>query len=224
MVSTEHDFLFVHIPKTAGNAIQNVLREYSEARVEADADHLDGEHRFGVTDEKYGTTKHSPISEYQAAIEPEVYERLFKFAVIRNPWDRMISAYFSPHRGDVEWRPEAFREFVQDQPPLRYYIDTLDFKGRLAGKIARVSPGGAQLVKPLGEDLDFVFRFENLNEGFQRLCDHIGIPKQSLPVRNESNRDHYSAYYTAELRGLVGRRFAEEIRFGDYHFEALQGT
>jgi hypothetical protein len=222
MVSTQHDFLFVHIPKTAGNAIQNVLRNYSEAVIESDAEGLDGRDRFGVTDVKYGTTKHSPLSEYHTAIEPEVYERLFKFAVVRNPWDRMISAYFSPHRGDVEWDPGAFAKFVRSEPPLRHYVDRMGVRGRIARKVARVFPVVARAIKPLDADLDFVIRFEQLSEDFERACCKIGISPEPLPVRNQSKRHHYSTYYTPALRHLVRERFAEEILFGNYSFRETE--
>lgn len=218
MVSTQHDFLLVHIPKTAGNAIQNVLRDYSEAVIDTSSEEADGKDRFGVTDVEYGTTKHSTLSEYHAAIEPEVYEGLFKFAVVRNPWDRMISAYFSPHRGDVEWDPGAFAQFVRSEPPLRHYVDTMDVRGRIARQVARLFPEVARAIKPLDADLDFVIRFEQLSEDFERACRKIGISPEPLPVRNQSKRGHYSTYYTPALRELVREQFAEEIQFAGFTF------
>ena len=33
MISFKHKFIFIHAPKTAGNAIQNVLQKYSDDEI-----------------------------------------------------------------------------------------------------------------------------------------------------------------------------------------------
>jgi len=101
MLSINKKFLFIHVPKTGGNSIQKILKKYSEDNITI-GEHQDGIERFGVQNREYKTVKHSPLSYYKAVIEPELYKKLFKFATIRNPWDRIISFYFSPHRGVKE--------------------------------------------------------------------------------------------------------------------------
>jgi hypothetical protein len=71
---------------------------------------------------------------------------------------------------------------------------------------------------PFG-NVDYVMRFENLADDFRTVSAKLGIPAAPLPQYNRSNREHYSKYYDAELRELIGKRFAPEIdRFG-YAFE-----
>ena len=48
MISLQKRFLFVHIPKTAGNSIQSVLRNYSEDQLVALGKEQDGIVRFGL--------------------------------------------------------------------------------------------------------------------------------------------------------------------------------
>ena len=96
MLSLQKKFLFIHVPKTGGNSIQNILRNFSEDKIACLADHQDGFERFGVINDKYATKKHSTLDQYKKAIEPKIYQELFKFSTIRNPWDRCISFYFSP--------------------------------------------------------------------------------------------------------------------------------
>jgi len=96
MISLKNKFLFVHVPKTGGNSIQNILRDYSEDKVVVLAKHQDGVERFEVRSDKYDITKHSTLSHYKAVLEPGVFRQLFKFATIRNPWDMMISCIFHP--------------------------------------------------------------------------------------------------------------------------------
>src|SRR5215467_9332165 len=65
MIDHSHRFIFVHIPKTAGNSVNRV---------------------FGVS-----WQNHKDLARY--ARECEAFETFFKFAIVRNPWDRLLSDY-----------------------------------------------------------------------------------------------------------------------------------
>ncbi len=205
MISLEHKFLFVHVPKTAGNSMQNLLRKYSEDNIVCLAPHQDGVERFEVRSDIYDIRKHSTLQEYRNELGRELFDQLFKFACVRNPWDRAISAYFSPHRGKVIWNKESFRQSLPKLPPVTCYLS--------------LSPQEAGDKGPLG-CIDHVIRFENLTEGYNRACELIGIESEPLPVRNKSKskRDHYTAYYDDELIELVGQLFADEIKHFGYRF------
>jgi len=200
MISLKHGFLFVHIPKTAGNSIQTVLAPYSEDRIET-RDGQDGVDRFRVVSEGRDLVKHSTLAEYYRELGAGQAGALFKFACVRNTWDRVVSYYFSPHRGDVKWSPRKFRRFIEKEArPLREYFALDDDEA--AGR----SPF---------ENIDQVIRFENLNEDFAAVCRRIGIPEVELPVRNRSGRGKAAEYLDASLVAFVGERFADEIeRFG----------
>ena len=111
----------------------------------------------------------------------------------------MISFYFSPHRQVDEWNREAFLNLLGQVHPLRHYIATNN-------------------RQDLSHELDYVIRFERLNEDFAKVCSRSGLPVEKLPVRNKSNRKHYAAYYDEALVGLVGMKFHEEIELGHYTF------
>jgi Sulfotransferase family len=122
LISLAHNFLFVHIPKTAGNSIQNVLRTYSEDKIVRLAPHQDGIERFEVRSDKFNIHKHSTLQDYRAELGDEVFQRLFKFTSVRNPWDRMVSFYFSPHRGPVSWNREQFAKLIAQIPPVTAHV------------------------------------------------------------------------------------------------------
>lgn len=216
MISIQKKFLFIHVPKTGGNSIQNILRNYSEDDIVTRAKHQDGIERFEVRNSKYNITKHSTLSHYKSVLDSKTYYSLFKFATIRNPWDMMISHYFSPHRAVTEWDRGNFVALVDSAPTLRHFICERFFGERVLGKI-----GVKSNIKhrKLGEDIDFLIRFERLNEDFQLVCEKLGISCPHLPKRNSSTRSHYSTYYDEELKEIVRNKFSEEISIGNYTFE-----
>lgn len=216
MISIQKRFLFIHVPKTGGNSIQDTLRNYSEDDIVATEEYQDGIERFNVTNRQYDISKHSTLSNYKSVIGTDTYQSLFKFAAIRNPWDMMISHYFSPHRGAIEWDRNDFLALIRSVPTLRYYICERSFPEEILLKVGiKKRPG----PRPLDGDVDFLMRFEHLDEDFQAVCCKLDIPFTPLPKRNASIHLHYSKYYDAKLREIVGKKFAEEIKFGNYSFE-----
>jgi hypothetical protein len=204
MISTNYNFLFVHIPKTAGNSIQNVLRAYSEDRIVIVAPHQDGIERFEVRSDRYNIHKHSTLQNYLDELGEDVLNNLFKFTTVRNPWDRMVSFYFSPHRGRVVWNRGEFIQFVEQIPPITEHV-----------ALRNQGQSGDECFK----NMDFFIRYEQLDEDFKKACELIGIPCQRLPRRNQSERQKYAVYYDTDLVELVGNRFRDEIRFFGYEFE-----
>jgi len=112
MISLQKRFLFVHIPKTAGNSIQSALRDYSEDQLVALRKEQDGIERFGLRNPKYKLKKHSVLKEYHDALEHEQFADLYKFTCVRNPWDRMVSYYFTPTQNPETWNGKKFREII----------------------------------------------------------------------------------------------------------------
>jgi len=203
MISFQKRFLFVHIPKTAGNSIQSALRDYSEDQLVALRKEQDGIERFGLRNPNYKIKKHSTLGEYRDALGSEQFRNLYKFTCVRNPWDRMVSYYFTPTQNPETWDRKRFREIISKAVSVADYL--------------RLDPGEED---PFA-NVDYIMRFENLADDFRTVCETLGISPVTLPRYNRSSREHYSKYYDEELRHLVQTRFAAEIeRFG-YTFEQL---
>jgi hypothetical protein len=201
MISFRKRFLFVHVPKTAGNSIQSVLRDYSEDELVALRGEQDGVERFGLRNPKYKIKKHSTLAEYREALGTEQFRSLYKFTCVRNPWDRMVSYYFTPTQKVTAWDPKKFRKVISRALSVAEYLQLDNGEGNPFGNV------------------DYVMRFENLADDFRTVCTALGISPPGLPQYNRSNREHYSKYYDDEFRELVRERFAAEIeRFG-YAFE-----
>jgi len=201
MISLQKRFLFVHIPKTAGNSIQSALRDYSEDQLVALRKEQDGIERFGLRNPKYKIRKHSTLGEYHDVLGNEQFRNLYKFTCVRNPWDRMVSYYFTPTQSPETWDRKKFRRIMSEAVSVADYL--------------RLDPNEED---PFA-NLDYIMRFENLSDDFRTVCGALGISPATLPRYNRSTREHYSRYYDDELRELVRARFAAEIEHFDYTFE-----
>jgi len=201
MISLQKRFLFIHIPKTAGNSIQSALRDYSEDQLVALRKEQDGIERFGLRNPNHKIKKHSTLSEYRDALGHEQFRDLYKFTCVRNPWDRMVSYYFTPTQTPETWDRKRFRKIICKAVSVVDYL--------------RLDDGEED---PFA-NVDYVMRFENLADDFRTVCGALGISPTTLPRYNRSSRDHYSKYYDEELHELVRTRFAAEIERFSYTFE-----
>lgn len=205
MLSLSHRFLFIHIPKTGGNSIQHILRHYSEDVIFA-YPHQDGVERFEVRGE-YTKWKHDSLAHYKNVIPPDVYEKLFRFSVVRSPWSRAISFYFSPHhwvkrQQTPHWSRDLFLTTLEDLQPNVDYLKTND----------RV------------EELHEIIRYERLGEDLPGVLRRAGIDLEEhrLPHVNRSRIGNYRDYYRddPDLVAIVHDRFREDIEQFGYAFEA----
>src|SRR5437667_1423480 len=193
MISFQKRFLFIHIPKTAGNSIQSVLRDYSEDELVPLRREQDGVERFGLRNPNYKIKKHSTLAEYRAALGEAHFGDLYKFTCVRNPWDRMVSYYFTPTQNVKEWDRKKFKKVVSKALSVADYL--------------RLEKGEADSFG----NVDYLMRFENLAEDFRAVCATLGIPPVPMPRYNRSSREHYSKYYDDNLREFVRKRFPLEI-------------
>lgn len=204
MLSTTHRFLFLHIPKTGGNSVQDALRPWSDDQIVSLAPHQDGVERFEVRSGRYKTQKHSVLADYRREYGAQLFDGLFRFTCVRNPWERVVSFYFSPHRGTVDWSPQAFQAFVATVPPMRHYLALPgDAAPTLAAAVANVHR---------------VLRFERLQDDFSAVCATLGLPALTLAHRNRSSHADYRDYYDAATRALVAERFGDEAQVFGYAF------
>jgi hypothetical protein len=194
MLGLSRGFLFIHVPKTGGNSLQNILRAYSDDEIVCRHPIQDGVERFELNNPTWGFTKHSSLEEHRQKLPHELYGQLFKFACVRNPWDRAVSFFFSPHRRAAFTRA-GFIEFLRGMPPM----------------VQSLRERADQPVSDVSGNFDYLMRFETLQQDFDAVCDQLGVPRQVLPVRNRSTRGRTEDYFDDATVELVRTLFAEDI-------------
>lgn len=204
MISHAHRCIFVHIPKTAGNSINRV---------------------FGV-----GWEDHKDLQRYFGELPREVFTAYFKFAIVRNPWDRLLSDYnYQVKKGRApssklfvfaaDGSKRNFAEWIETALAAPALYDAHDWGGAVSPHIHRWSPQ-IDWISVAGEvRTDFVARLERLPEDFRVVRRQLDLPPVRLPHRNRRLHWHYSHYYDRTTRDLVAAYYARDIeRFG-YEFE-----
>jgi len=143
---------------------------------------------------------HMSAFEVRARAGADIFSRYFKFCFERNPWDKAVSTFFweKDRRPGV---PQDFETYVRTRKiPSRFDLYTL------GGKLA----------------VDFVGRYETLEEDFARALKQAGIANAPALPRAKSQfrpqKGHYRDYYSDESRAIIARRFAREIEMFGYTF------
>ena len=145
----------------------------------------------------------------QRCLPPAVYASLFKFAFVRNPWDRLVSRY-------------AYLLHNQDHPRHQLVSQRQGFENYLQWEIRREKMfQHGYLMNARGEWIvDFVGYYERLDEDFSKICARLGV-QAALPRANASSHHDYRTYYTPETRELVAKYFQRDIELFGYEFDGL---
>jgi hypothetical protein len=141
-------------------------------------------------------------------------EKYYKFSIVRNPWDRLVS-WYSYHTRVFKRTNQSFNSWVRNGATTHWK----NVDGTYWGD---KDPLNCQLWiinKEYPEiKLDFIGKFENLQQDFNIVCDKIGIPSQELPHLNKSKHKHYTEYYDDETKQIVAEKFAGDIEHFGYEF------
>jgi len=183
IVCPEHKFIYMKATKTAGTS---VLR--------------------GVIEPQISNIFHQKDQPeiYQAwldKINDKDLEDYFIFAIVRNPWDRIVSitSYFDIPLNDFL---DRFDNYCRDEKikihslPLHLYTHN----------------AGLQFV-------DSICRFESLQPDLNLVFDQINLPRTRLPYLNISEHQHYSTYYKPDQIDQVEKLYEQDIAYYGYMFE-----
>lgn len=186
--------IFVHIPKCAGVSVNKTL--------------------FGGL-----AGGHVSLDGYLNIFEPKSIIEYFKFTIVRNPWDRLVSAYFFLKDGgfnedDKLWAESelgAFHDF--DEFVCRWVTKDNVWKWH------HFRPQHHYMLERREKiSLDFVGFLENLDEDFAFIAARLGLDC-TLSTVNSSNHGSYMHYYSDKTRNLVADVYSEDIRLLGYRFD-----
>ena len=188
----ENSAIFIHVPKSGGTSI---------------ASHFN-----------MGASRHIPCVEFLRA-NPRKFERFFKFAFVRNPWDRLVSSYAYLRAGGMNDADRAFgAAFVAPYPNFRAFVVEGLERPEIKGWV-HFLPQVNFVCDEIGENrMDITGRFERLAEDFHSIARHLGR-SIDLPVTNKSQRGAYRDYYDDQTRAIVAAVYRDDIAAFRYSFD-----
>ena len=190
-MSLTHNFVFIHVNKAGGTSVCEALADYEDIQIEA----LD----------------HDPAEIYRHRLGAALWDEMFSFAFIRNPWDRMVSSYEYRRQFHEPRCRLSFKEWmmgpVADSPLDREW-------GNQLWMVKDKDGSGSIIVKKL-------YLYEQLSEGFSDACNRIGIETPVLGSFNKTVRKNWDYYYDKQTAELVMERFSDDLNWADINFPGV---
>lgn len=156
--------IFIHIPRNGGTSMESLA----------------------------GCNGHHKIDYYrdffQYAVVGKTMDDFFKFAFVRNPWDRFVSSYVYSNKP-----LEEFEEFVTDMS-FGHLPDSIEFKPQY------------QFICDYEKNIlvDFVGRYENLKEDWKKVCDRLGVEHELPWINKSENRKRdWESYYNTKTKKII---------------------
>ncbi|GAA4103166.1 sulfotransferase family protein [Zhongshania borealis] len=224
MISDKYKCMFVHIPKVAGQSIEHFFlnhhnlswEERAPLILEYNPDPTKGPERLA----------HLTASEFLDCgyLSKSEFNNYYKFSFVRNPWARIVSEFnYRNHHKNI-----SFKEFI---------TKSLPDKNNYSDAYRHVMPQYNFLHDDKGNLLvDFIGRFENLQDDFDFIGRQLGFNRTLLPHINSSKkyslkdrlnifkntktekRNHYTEYYDLETRKIVENMYSKDIETFGYQF------
>ncbi len=197
-VSHKHKCIFIHIPKTAGSSIREVL--------------------YGSI---YGGS-HATAREFQILF-PEEFQSYYKFAVVRNPWERLVSAYAYFYKGgnnsDLDL---VVQEKMKSLDGFEGWCDYLYEESLSKLRSLPIVPHFAPQTSFIADEnrgviVDSILRFENLQDDFEAVNNGL-FSGVKLGRHRSTKHDNYRNYYNTKTRNLVEKIYFDDIELLKYEF------
>lgn len=191
------EIVFVHVPKTGGASIlQLCLR-----------------HGIRVIDHDLRNPNYVSLAQYRS-LNPNIHS----FAIVRNPWDRVVSSYHFLRKGGIKGgdRLDAdrfvnqyknFSQFVLNAFESREILDQIHFR-----------PQYKWISDDQGVAVDMVGKFEKLQMYFSKWCKSIGLPNYKLPHVNKSTHRSYKEYFDEQTIEIIRNNYRKDIEIFNYKF------
>ena len=198
MIIDKHKIIFVHIPKNAGTSIKKLFTE----------------------EVKTFPHEHKTIHKIKKE-NPEIYNSYRKFAVVRNPYDRMVSWY--AYLNGYTLGNDLLNTYQWNSNNNSYEIietERLNVSGfkRFVKDPAGEGWGDASRLRLLNkqcywvDETVIILKYENLEK---ELNEFFG-KKMDLQTTNKTVRDSISVYYDKESLDIVYNRYKEDFERFNY--------
>jgi len=138
------------------------------------------------------------------------YNSYFKFSAGRNPWDRAVSWYKNVLRDEIHLKSHG----IEKEISLKEFLLRFAGKGMLKPQIYWLKSFNGSIP------LDYIGRFENLQEVFQEIVKRLKLNDSSFPHLVKGSGDDYRKYFdNNETNDIITDIYKEDIDSFNYKFD-----
>jgi len=205
IISTLHKFVFVAIPKTGTHAVRRALREHMGPQ-DMEQVGLFVQRQLPIPALAQIGHGHITLEQLRPFVNPEQFAAFFKFAFVRNPFDRFVSyaSFITREVGHFERDPKKVMRHFLANPPMDHIL---------------FRPQHEFVTDAQGNLLtDYIGRVEKMQQSYVEIAARIGIPSTVLEQVNASKRRDYREYYDQELIDGVAKLYARDLELFGYEF------
>jgi len=179
----ESKTLFIHIPKAAGMSVVSALYNADSSS------HLTWRDFYNSDKDKF--------------------EQYFKFSFVRNPFDRLCSAYRYLSNGgmneiDLYWR----KKYIEPYRDFEEFVN-IGLEIAIKRKAEHFLPqhefiyANCKTLK-----VDYLGRYETIDTDFEKICERIGVYSK-LPLKNDSGRKKdFMKNFSSDMENTVRKLYA----------------
>jgi hypothetical protein len=217
IISTSHQFIFIHVPKTAGWSMMDTLQPYARTAKRTILRSISRRLPFHESPENAHFRVHEPASSMIAKLGRPVWDRFLTFAVVRDPFDHAVSHYEYLKQFRIpairhKFAKLSFSDYLDDRHRAVFWNHTLFV--RMPDQAHFVVDGGGEIA------VKRILRFERLAEEWPKLVTELSIAGTELlyvnKTRAKSDRRPYSSYYDDKTVEKVRRLYARDFDLFGY--------
>jgi len=191
-------FIFIHIPKTAGTSITYMFRKEIKS----------------IKQYSPIKPKHPKLISLAHKIQDSL-DNYYSFTIVRNPWDRMVSAFHYHQNFILQCNPNNIFHNFNDY--IKCIINNCRVKDIHFFRIKQIeyirNKNGLCIINE-------VFRFEEgMDKIWKIILSRLHVDKfYPLVKKIKKPRPHYRKYYNNHTREMVAKYFEEDIDYFKYTF------
>ena len=204
IVSHRYRFIFFAVPRTGSHSVRTALepllgpedwqQERLQRRVVSPVP--------GLARIRHG---HVGLRAAAAHLPEDVWRGYFKFAVVREPFERFVSAcaMFNRRNPSYAGSEVAFMKKALVADPVRQHF--------------LMRPQSEMLVDEQGRlGMDFVGRYENLAGDWGEICRSIGVAEVPLPRCAATRHGAFDSYGDDDLKAQVAHFYRRDFELFGY--------
>ena len=191
--------IYIHIPKTGGKSILKGI--------------------YGI--DMHDGVGHATAGFYLSVFGQSKFRKYYKFAFVRNPWDRAFSAYNFAKKGGF-----GFQEDIK----LKYELKDTSFESFVKLWLPKQDLKRADLIifhpqykficdRNNALMVDQIFYFEDFANEYRKISSRFNITETAPYINRSNNQRLYQELYNKETREIIENIYYEDIQKFGYRFE-----